>query len=210
MPQQWQSVGVLKALTVIGSPKSEGFVNALAEAATEVLERRGVAVEVHDLYAEGFDPVAPVTETFTVGTDVEEAIAATADPVIRAHRRALVEADYLVVAHPNWWGKPPAIVAGWMDRVLVPGLAYRLDTREGLPTPLLNLKSVLVLNTGDTPPQREYKKFGDPLDAIWRRCVGLYLNPAKVHRMLAAPVGGSTEEQREGWLAQARAMAEHM
>lgn len=198
------------ALTVIGNPNPESFTHALAQVVTKVLEERGIEVEVHDLYVEGFQPVAPSAEAHTVGMEVEEAIAATDDPIIRAHRQALRDADYLVIAHPNWWGKPPAIMAGWMDRVLVPGLAYRLDSREGLPTPLLNLRSVLVLNTGDTPAHREYKAFGDPLDAIWRRCVGTYIRPAKVHRMLAGPLGGSDEEQRDGWLAQARAMAEHM
>ncbi|WP_425309100.1 NAD(P)H-dependent oxidoreductase [Ammonicoccus fulvus] len=198
------------ALIVIGNPNPESFTHALAGVVVETLRERGLTVDVHDLYAEDFEPVAPSAEAFTVGMEVEEAIAATADPIIRAHRQALSVADYLVIAHPNWWGKPPAIMAGWMDRVLVPGLAYRLDSREGLPTPLLSLKSVLVLNTGDTPAHREYKAFGDPLDAIWRRCVGTYLQPARVHRMLAGPLGGATDEQRDAWLAQARAMAQHI
>lgn len=198
------------ALTVIASPNPDSFTHALARAASDTLRERGIRVEEHDLYVEGFQPVAPPGEARTVGSVVEETLADTTDTVLRAHRDALREAEYLVIAHPNWWGKPPAIMAGWMDRVLVPGLAYRLDTREGLPTPLLSLRSLLVLNTGDTPAHREYQAFGDPLDAIWRRCVGTYLSPARVHRMLAGPVGGATDEQRDGWLAQARAMAAHM
>lgn len=63
--------------------------------------------------------------------------------VVREHWRALSRAEVLVVAHPNWWGKPPAIMSGWTDRVLVPGVVYRLDEREGLPTPLLRLRAVL-------------------------------------------------------------------
>jgi putative NADPH-quinone reductase len=91
-------------------------------------------------------------------------------------------------------------MAGWLDRVLVPGVAYRLDAREGLPTSLLRLRAVLVLNTGDTPPERERQVFGDPLDDIWRRCVGAYLGGAAVHRVVASPLGGSTEAEREAWL----------
>ena len=127
--------------------------------------------------------------------------------VVREHWRALSRAEVLVVAHPNWWGKPPAIMSGWMDRVLVPGVVYRLDEREGLPTPLLRLRAVLVLNSGDTPLARERDEFGDPLDAIWRRCVGRYLGRTPVRRLLAGPLGGSTVAEREQWLDLVEEMA---
>ena len=61
---------------------------------------------VHDLYAEGFEPVSG------------------ADAIVHRHRDEIASADGLVVVHPNWWGKPPAIMAGWLDRVIVPGVAY--------------------------------------------------------------------------------------
>ncbi len=185
---------------VIGSPNAGSFVHALAARATAALERGGVTCAVHDLYAEGFPAVAPPDEAFTVGMEVEAAIAASDDPVVRTHRRLLSQAEHLVVAHPNWWGKPPAIMAGWLDRVLVPGVAYRLATREGEPTSLLKLRTMLVLNTGDTTPEREATEFGDPLDDMWRRCVGSYLGSATVRRVVASPVGGATQAQRESWL----------
>jgi NAD(P)H dehydrogenase (quinone) len=187
-------------LVVIGSPNPGSFVHAMAARATASLEHRGVTCEVHDLYAEGFQAVAPPDEAFTLGRDVEAAIAASGDPVVRTHRRALSQAEHLVVAHPNWWGKPPAIMAGWLDRVLVPGVAYRLATREGEPVSLLRLRTLLVLNTGDTPPEREATQFGDPLDDMWRRCVGAYLGGATIRRVVASPVGGSTQAQRQSWL----------
>ena len=153
---------MVNVLTVIGSPDPGSFVHALAREVTAVLRARGDDVEERDLYAEQFPPVAPPGEAYTAGLDVEAAVAATADPLVRRHRLALSRADLLVVAHPNWWGKPPAIMAGWIDRVVVPGVAYRLERREGLPTSLLRLRGVLVLNTGDTPPEREREVFGDP------------------------------------------------
>ena len=198
---------MVNVLTVIGSPDPGSFVHALAREVTAVLRARGDDVEERDLYAEQFPPVAPPGEAYTAGLDVEAAVAATADPLVRRHRLALSRADLLVVAHPNWWGKPPAIMAGWIDRVVVPGVAYRLERREGLPTSLLRLRGVLVLNTGDTPPEREREVFGDPLDAIWRRCVGAYLGGATVHRLLAGPLGGSGADQRQSWLDEAAAAA---
>lgn len=192
--------GVSTALVVVASPRPTSFAHAMAERATRTLRRHGVECRVHDLYAEDFRPVAGPEETFTAGLDAEAAIAASGDELVRRHRRTLSDADHLVVAHPNWWGKPPAIMAGWIDRVVVPGVAYRLAERDGLPQPLLQLRSVLVLNTGDTAPTRERDVFGDPLELIWRRCVGSYLGDVRVERVLAGPLGDSTPEQRDSWL----------
>ena len=182
-------------------------MHALAEAAGSALAQAGHDVAFHDLYVERFNPVLDAAEAITTRMAGEEAFTVGADPLTAQHRRELAGADTLVVAHPNWWGKPPAIMAGWMDRVLVPGVVYELDTAEGQPACLLHLRRLVVLNTGDTPPEREAEQFGDPLAAIWGRCVGTYLGEAAVDRLLASPVGGSTPEQRQDWLARARSLA---
>lgn len=189
-----------RVLTVVGSPSPRSFAHALAEEVTRALTAGGATARVHDLYAEGFPPVAPLAETRTTGDEVRS------DDLVQEHRRDLQAADVLVVAHPNWWGKPPAIMAGWIDRVVVPGVAYRLPTGDGLPVPLLSLQRVVVLNTGDTPAEREAEVFGDPLDLIWRRCVGTYLG-APVARLLAGPVSSATPAQRAQWLSDAAALA---
>lgn len=194
-------------LTIVGSPAPGSFAHALADQASRTLAAPHGTVTKHDLYAEGFSPVAPPDEAFTAGMGAEGAITSSTDPLVRAHRREITEADHLVVAHPNWWGKPPAIVAGWIDRVLVPGVAYRLSSGEGLPTPLLRLKGVIVLNTGDTTVEREAEVFGDPLDLIWRRCVGAYLGGTPVVRLLAGPMSSATPAEREAWLVEAARLA---
>lgn len=196
----------MKVLVVVAHPRANGFVHTLVASAVEAFEQVGAQVQQHDLYAEGFDPIAPAEESTAVGPDIEAAIAATTDPVVAAHRRALTEADHLVVAHPNWWGKPPAIMAGWLDRVLVPGVAYRVEP-AGEPVPLVRLRSILVLNTGDTTVEREASVFGDPLDLIWRNCVGAFLGRLRVERLLATPVAPASLQQRDDWREQARALA---
>jgi NAD(P)H dehydrogenase (quinone) len=198
---------VHRSLVVVAHPRPGSFCHALAEAATGALVDAGHDLAVHDLYAEGFDPVLRPEEALTTGGSGDAAFTVGADPLVTRHRRTLAAAHTLVVAHPNWWGKPPAILAGWMDRVLVPGVVYRLAAADGEPECLLPLRRLVVLNTGDTPPEREAAVFGDPLDAVWRRCVGGYLGDAAVERLLATPVGAASDRQRRGWLAQARALA---
>ena len=48
----------------------------------------------------------------------------TGDELLAAHQREIREADGIIVIHPNWWGQPPAIMKGWVDRVLRVGVAY--------------------------------------------------------------------------------------
>lgn len=59
---------------------------------------------------------------------------------------------------------------------------------------------MLVINTSDTPPDRERTEIGDPLDAIWRRAVGPYLGSPEIERMVLPLVGESGHEQRRRWL----------
>lgn len=192
---------VTSSVIVVAHPRMDSFVHALAQAASAALTEAGHDVVLHDLYAEGFDPVLDPREAVTTS---DAPFTVGADPLTSLYRRELAVADTLVVAHPNWWGKPPAMMAGWMDRVLVPGVVYELPVAKGVPIPLLRLRRLVVLNTGDTPPQREAEVFGDPLASIWERCVGAYLGEVSVSRLLASPMSGSTPERRAAWLAEAR------
>ncbi len=188
------------SLVIIANPNPNSFTHALADSAVSALRGDNKSVVIHDLYVEGFNPVLDPTEARTTRTADESAFTVGADPLTTRYRRELAEAKTLVVAHPNWWGKPPAIMAGWIDRVLVPGVVYELDAAEGEPRCLLNLERLIVMNTGDTPVDRENSVFGDPLATIWERCVGEYLGGATINRLLATPVAGSTTGQRDEWL----------
>ena len=65
-------------------------------------------------------------------------------------------------------GQPPAILKGWIDRVIRPGVAYRFlegDSGEGVPLGLLRAQTALVFNTANTPEDRESLVFRDRLGA---------------------------------------------
>lgn len=193
-------------MVVLAHPKPGSFSHALADVAEKSLRDAGHHVATHDLYTEGFCPVLSREGARTTRMSDDDALDADADPMLRTHRDEIVTAHTLVVVHPNWWGKPPAIMAGWMDRVLAPGVVYDLDDAGGLPRTLITLRRLIVLNTGDTDLEREASVFGDPLESIWRRCVGTYLAGVAVERMLIGPMAGSTAEQRARWLESATDM----
>ncbi|GCD19172.1 NAD(P)H-dependent oxidoreductase [Cellulomonas algicola] len=188
---------------VLAHPRPDSLNHALARRIGDAVTRAGAHLVTHDLYAEGFDPVLRAEESFVVGPDLHLG-GPSGDPLLDRHRAGLASADALVVVHPNWWGKPPAILAGWLDRVLVPGVAYRLPDAGGLPEPLLAVRRLVVVNTTDTPAEREATVFGNPLAAIWERCVGTYLgsptSPTVVERTVLASVNEADDAQRARWL----------
>ncbi|MBC7989885.1 MAG: NAD(P)H-dependent oxidoreductase [Luteimonas sp.] len=194
----------MKALLVVANPNPCSLTHALAEAARSALLGRGYDVSFHDLYAEGFNPVQPAGEFDNVSS---------VDPLVEQYCAELEQADFAVVSHPNWWGQPPAILKGWVDRVFRLGTAYGYPPGvppEGEPVGLLKVRTAVVLNTSNTPAEREAHVFGDPLDALWKRCVFGLCGVSRVERRMFGPVSGSTAEQRHTWLAEARGMVERV
>jgi NAD(P)H dehydrogenase (quinone) len=193
----------MKIFSIVAHPRPASFCHALSEQARSVLLAAGHDVIHHDLYAEGFQPCLTAEEAYTVGDTLEEVLMRTPDPLLRQHRDDIAKACGLLVVHPNWWGKPPAILAGWLDRVLAPGVAYRLDSADGLPDGLLSIHKALIFNTSDTPEKRERTVFGDPLESIWGRCVLPFCGVKDYQRHVFRPVAGSGENERCDWLAAA-------
>lgn len=127
--------------------------------------------------------------------------------MIRRHCDEIAGADGIVIIHPNWWGQPPAILKGWVDRVLRPGVAYEFkegDSGEGVPVGLLKAKAALVFNTSNTSETREREAFGDPLETIWKNCLFGLCGVKRVYRKMFGVIVTSTPQRREEWLQEAR------
>jgi putative NADPH-quinone reductase len=191
----------MRILVVVAHPNPASFNHALVAAVATALRTQGHEVLLQDLCAEGFDPVMPAAE-FAKDAPLPRDIA----------RRCaeLASADGLVVVHPNWWGQPPAILKGWLDRVVRPGVAYEFRLRaDGKPGPvgLLKVQAALVLNTGNTPLETERAVYGDPLENLWKKCIcGMCCIP-RAERLYFTSVIVSTPEQRARWLTDASAAA---
>ncbi|MFD3698406.1 NAD(P)H-dependent oxidoreductase [Streptomyces sp. NPDC058646] len=186
----------------LAHPRPGSFNHAVFEAVVGELRARGCQVRAHDLCAEGFAPHLSADETGTVGS-----AAPAVDAQVALHRTEVAALDALVFVHPNWWGMPPAVLTGWLQRVLVPGVAYKLGTADGEPVGLLKAGKALVLNTSDTPAEREESEFGDPLQRIWSACVLPYVGVADVRRVVFRTVTDSADEERAEWLDEARRQA---
>ncbi|NZA24935.1 NAD(P)H-dependent oxidoreductase [Luteimonas sp. SJ-92] len=190
----------MKVLSLLAHPRSTSFCHAISARACAALRAAGHEVVHHDLYEDGFEPRLMADEAYSIGDSVEQALARSTDPLLRQYRKTVAEAEGLLIVHPNWWGKPPAILSGWLDRVLVPGVAYRLERAEGRPEGLLVARRALIFNTSDTPEERERDEFGDPLELIWGRCVLPFCGVERYRRIVFRPVVDSAPAQRAQWL----------
>jgi NAD(P)H dehydrogenase (quinone) len=183
---------------ILAHPDTKSFNHAIAFTAVEELKLNGHTALYHDLYAEGFNPVLPPSET---------ADTALLPKNLETHCREIASVGGIIIVHPNWWGQPPAILKGWIDRVLRPETAYRFiegDKGEGIPVGLLKLKTAVVFNTSNTSPEREAKVFKDPLETLWKNCIFGLCGVKKVHRETFGIIVTSSKEDRQKWLVKVR------
>jgi len=184
----------MKVLVIIGHQKQGSFCHAIAETAMEELKAAGHDVIYHDLYAEGFDPILP-HEEISKGSE--------RSPVIQKHCDELTAAAGYVVVHPNWWAMPPAILKGWIDRVLCQGVAYEFG-EGGVVVQHLQGKKAVVFTTSNTPRDLEMQLFGDPLENLWKNCIFGFVGVDDFYRRNFESIILSTLDQRREWLAEVR------
>jgi NAD(P)H dehydrogenase (quinone) len=188
----------MKASVILAHPNQRSFNHAIAATAADALKQDGHDVRFHDLHVERFDPILPTCEF---------AKDALVPPEIDRHCAEIREADAIIIVHPNWWGQPPAILKGWVDRVIRPGVAYEFledDQGDGVPNGLLQAKAAVVFNTSNTTADRETHVFGDPLESTWKHCIfGLCGVPIFYRKTYRIVVTSSAEERAE-WLRDVR------
>jgi len=179
---------------ILAHPRKKSFNHAIAQSVVAQLTRNGHRTFFHDLYEEKFDPILPHPEVFA---------GAELTPEIDAHCSEIAAADGIVIVHPNWWGQPPAILKGWVDRIMRPDIAYRFlegDGGEGVPVGLLRAVAAVVFTTSNTPPERESEEFGDPLQTVWQNCIFGLCGVRNFHRRNFAVMVTSAPPQRAIWL----------
>jgi putative NADPH-quinone reductase len=186
----------MKVMVIIGHQNTEknSFCHAIARTAVQELEAVGHEAIYHDLYDENFDPILPHDE-IPKGSN--------RDPVVQKHCDEATAAGGFVVVHPNWWGQPPAILKGWVDRVFCQGVAYEFG-EAGAVIAHFEGKKAVVFTTSNTPRDLEIELFGDPLENLWKNCIFGFCGAGDFHRRNFESIVMSTAEERSQWLAVVR------
>ncbi|XP_035150971.2 ribosyldihydronicotinamide dehydrogenase [quinone] isoform X3 [Callithrix jacchus] len=123
-----------KVLIVYAHQEPRSFNGSLKNVTVDELSRQGCTVTVSDLYAMNFEPRATrkdITgalsnpEVFSYGVEMYEAYKKRSLPGdITDEQKKVQEADLVIFQFPLYWFSVPAILKGWMDRVLCQGFAF--------------------------------------------------------------------------------------
>jgi NAD(P)H dehydrogenase (quinone) len=188
----------MKISVILAHPYKKSFNYAIAETVLKKLKDNNHTILFHDLYEENFDPVLDAEELSTDYTD---------DTLVVSHCEEISSAEAIIIIHPNWWGQPPAILKGWIDRVFRHKIAYLFDENDsggGIPTGLLKASQAMVFTTSNTNAEREMKNFGDPLETLWRNCIFGFCGVHKFYRRNFNVIAESSLVQRIEWLEEVK------
>lgn len=150
----------IRHLVILGHPSSDSFNASVARAYCETVRACGQSAVIRDLYALGFDPLLrseerPDSPDFSPGEDVE------------AELDLLRESDAVVLVYPIWFGMPPAIIKGYIDRVLGAGFTAA-EIKTGAVHPFLEGKRlVLITSSGTSRPWLEERGMVRSLRQAW-------------------------------------------
>lgn len=114
----------MKALIVYCHPSPASFNHAVLETVLSALRQQGIEHRTIDLYAEQFDPRLSIEDW----NEYEDTRVNTSR--IAQHVESLRWCDSLIFIYPTWWFGQPAMLKGWLDRVLVPGVAFNMPTEH--------------------------------------------------------------------------------
>jgi NAD(P)H dehydrogenase (quinone) len=135
----------MRVLVIYCHPRPDSFSAALRDAAVGALTAAGHSVDLRDLYAAGFDPVLSPRQRGAYFDESENLHG------VEDHIAALRQAEGLVLVYPTWWFGMPAMLKGWVDRVWVPGVAFRLGGPKALEPLLTGIRRIGVVTTYGSP-----------------------------------------------------------
>jgi putative NADPH-quinone reductase len=132
----------MRIVLVVAHPDPNSFSHAIATTARATLERGGHAVTLLDLYADGFRTAMTREERVAYHSDRP-----MVDPMVERHAALVKQAEALVFVYPTWWSMMPAILKGWLERVMVPGVGFVFDERHHVRRGLVNVRRVVGIST---------------------------------------------------------------
>ncbi len=147
----------MRILVILAHPKPDSFNAAVCAALCEGLRAAGHVIDLADLYAEGFDPVLQADELEPPGH-------ARPPRDVARYQRRIRRADALAFVFPVWWFGPPAILKGFVDRVLREGFAFRIESTGEVRGLLEHERALIITTSGASALLYRRHRFGRPLE----------------------------------------------
>ncbi|HAP74821.1 MAG TPA: hypothetical protein DCR14_01910 [Acidimicrobiaceae bacterium] len=186
----------MEVVVVLAHPCADSFNHAIAARATSALARAGHTVHLLDLYALGVSAAMSPAEREAYHTDQP-----ILDPLLAEHATLVQRAEALVFVYPTWWSSLPAVLKGWLERVMVMGVAFRFNDARKVRPALGNVRRIVGISTYGSP--RIYvKAINDNGRRILLRAFRLNTGwRTRTSWLGLYAIDTATTEQREAFLA---------
>lgn len=182
----------MKVLVIQAHPLKESFSTQLAENYKKGAEASGADCEILYIADMKFDPVLRYGYTKRM----------EAEPDLIKAQELLKASDHIVIIYPNWWATYPALLKGFLDRVFVPGIAFRYRDDSLLWDKLLTGKSARIIITMDTPRWYYWLVYRDSGIHAMKTGVLKFCGINPVRTSTFSPMKTASEQKRTKWLDQ--------
>ena len=136
----------MRALVIYCHPVEGSLCSAMRDAAVRGLKAGGHEVSVIDLAADDFDPVMSAHDWEKyMNREIDDS------PEIVPYLELVQRSEILVFVYPTWWSGLPAQLKGWLERVLVAGVAFRFNEKNQVRPGLTQLRRIHVISTYGSP-----------------------------------------------------------
>ena len=132
----------MRVVVVVAHPDPNSFSHAIATTARAALTEHGHEVTVLDLYAEEFRTAMSPDERRAYHSERP-----LLDPVAERHAGLVKQTEAFVFVYPTWWSTMPAILKGWLERVMVPGVGFVFDERHHVRRGLTQTRRIVGIST---------------------------------------------------------------
>jgi putative NADPH-quinone reductase len=184
----------MRVLLLFCHPVETSFHAALHQTARSALTRAGHEVDDLDLYAEGFDPVLSREERIAYHDTTHNR--ANIQPYVDRLRAA----QALVLCFPVWNFGPPAMLKGFLDRVLVPGVAFELGDDASFTPALQHIERLAAITSYGRPRWWAWWVGDPPRKMIKRQLRGLIKPGARTRYLAHYAIDASTPASRQRFL----------
>ncbi|HEQ72326.1 MAG TPA: flavodoxin family protein [Spirochaetia bacterium] len=184
----------MNVLIIYAHPWEGSFNHAVLESVKKGLESARMAYDVIDLYHDGFNP------TFTKAELAVYRKGEYTDPLVGVYQEKITAATHLVFIFPIWWGVFPALLKGFLEKVVLPHWAYERK-KSGLFTGKLGfIRKALVMTTAGGPAVHYRLYLRNPLKQILIKDVLKPFGIKKTKLLIFTGIKSSTPGRRRKWL----------
>ncbi len=180
-----------KILIINGHPNTESYNYALHHSFKKGILAAG-RHSVAEINVAELEFYPNLDKGYSTGVEME--------PGLIDAQRKIKEADHIVWIFPLWWGTVPALLKGFIDRVFVPGFAFKYRSGSSLWDKLLKGKTTEIICTIDYPVFIFRIFFGGGGVKVMRKMVLGFCGLKTVRTTYFGPIKPSRPEQRKKWL----------